>query len=103
MQKWLKSYFKKNFLGYFYPPNLPMQKIGSKWSLNRFLRGGALKAPPPTRCQFQRPLLVGLTVQSTIKIGDRYILNEITFYKLGHKKCKLSCFYTGYSDYTGCS
>ena len=37
----LKTYFKKNFLGYFYPPTLPMQinraKRASKW---------VFKAPP---------------------------------------------------------
>jgi len=42
----LKTHSKKFFIGYLYPPTLSMQKIGSKWSLNRFLEGQALKAPP---------------------------------------------------------
>ena len=53
----LKTHFKKFFLGYFYPQTLPMQKIESKWSLNRFLQ-----------CPFQRPLLVGLMLQILPKL-----------------------------------
>ena len=47
-----KSYFQgskpilKFFVGYFYPLTIPMQKKGSKWSLNMILQGWALKAPP---------------------------------------------------------
>ena len=71
----LKTHFEKNFLGYFYPPTLPMHKTGSKWSLNRFLKGVAFKAPP-TRCLFQRPLLVGL-----IKIRNAEVVIKVYFYK----------------------
>ena len=41
----LKTHFKKVFLGYFYTQTLPMQKIGLKWSKNRFLQGD-FKSPP---------------------------------------------------------
>ena len=47
----------------FIPQPFLCKKIGSKWSLNSFLQGRALKAPPPTQCPFQRPLLVGLKHQ----------------------------------------
>ena len=51
-----KNHFEKIFLGYFCPP---MQKIGSKWSLNRFL---------------QRPQLVGLIFQC---IKDPKIIKNV--------------------------
>ena len=57
----LKTHFKKIFLGYFYPPTLPMQKNRVKMVPKQvFTRAGIKSPPPPTRCPFQRPLLVGL-------------------------------------------
>ena len=57
----LKTYFKKIFLGYFCPPIKVMwknrAKRASKWVF--------IKVPPPNRCQFQRPLMVGLTLLYT--------------------------------------
>ena len=55
-----KTHFKKNFLGYFYPPALPMQKNLVRMVPKQVFTGGALKAPPSTQCRFQRPELVGL-------------------------------------------
>ena len=55
----LKTHFEKISLGYFYPLTLPMQKNRVKMVPKLVFTGGVLKAPP-TRCQFQRPLLVGL-------------------------------------------
>ena len=43
----LKTHFKKFFLGYFYPPTLPMQKNWVKMVPKQVFTGGALKAPPP--------------------------------------------------------
>ena len=56
---WSQNQIFKNFI---IPQPFLCKKIRSKWSLNRFLQGRALKAPPPTRCPFQRPLLVGLNI-----------------------------------------
>ena len=56
----LKTHSKKIFLGYFYPPTLPMQRNRVKIVPKQVFTGGALKASPPTQCQFQRPLLVWL-------------------------------------------
>ena len=57
----LKTHSKKFFIGYLYPPTLSMQKIRSKWSLNRFLEGRALNAPPTAQDAFERVWLVGLS------------------------------------------
>ena len=56
-----KTHFKKFSQVLFIPQPFLCYKIGSKWFLNRFLQGRALIAPPPSRCPFLRPLLVGLT------------------------------------------
>ena len=55
----LKPIFLKKFPRLFLSPNLSMQKIGSKWSLNRFLQGGALKAPPLLDVNSRGPFLQG--------------------------------------------
>ena len=52
-----KPIFKK-FLGYFYPPTLPMQNNRVKMVPKQVFTGGGFKSPPATRCPFQRPLLV---------------------------------------------
>ena len=49
-----KTYFKKFFWGYFYPPALPMQKNWAKKAFKLVFIGAGIKSP------FQRPLLVGL-------------------------------------------
>ena len=56
----LKTHFKKNSLGYFYPPTLPMQKNWVKMVPKQVFTRAGIKSPPPTRCPFLRPLLVGL-------------------------------------------
>ena len=46
MEFGLKTHFEKIFLGYFYPPTLPMQKNRVKMVPKQvFTGGGALKAP----------------------------------------------------------
>ena len=58
---WAKNLFQKNFPRLFLSPNqIYVKKTGPKGPLNGFYRGGALKAPPLNRSQFQRPLMVGL-------------------------------------------
>ena len=42
----LKTHFKKIFLGYFYPPTLPMQENRVRMVPKQVFTGGALKAPP---------------------------------------------------------
>ena len=58
----LKTYFKKFFLGYFCPPIKVMWKNRAKRASKWVFIGGGFKSPPPNRCQFQRPLMVGLKI-----------------------------------------
>ena len=54
----LKTHFEKIFLGYFYPPTLPMQKNWVKIVPKQVFTGAGFKSPP-SRCPFQRPFFVG--------------------------------------------
>ena len=58
----LKTYFKKIFLGYFCPPIKVMWKNRAKKASKWVFIGGGFKSPPPNWCQFQRVLMVGLTL-----------------------------------------
>ena len=58
----LKTNYKKFFLYYFCPPPLPMQKNWVKMVPKQVFIGAGFKSPPPYRCPFQRPLMVGLTL-----------------------------------------
>ena len=43
----LKTHFKKIFLGYFYPPTLPMQKNRVKMVPKQVFTRAGIKSPPP--------------------------------------------------------
>ena len=43
----LKTHSKKIFLGYFYPPTLPMQKNRVKMVPKQVFTGAGFKSPPP--------------------------------------------------------
>ena len=75
----LKTHFEKIFLGYLYPPTLPMQKIGSKWSLNRFLQGGGGLLKPPHVKTFLGTILTQFFAQEGL--GDKNNLG--IFFKMG--------------------
>ena len=57
----LKTFYK-NFPRLFLSPNPSYANKWVKIVRKQVFTGGALKASPPTQCQFQRPLLEGLIV-----------------------------------------
>ena len=70
----LKTYFQKIFLGYFCPPIKVMWKNWAKRASKWVFIGGVFKSPPPpNRCQFQRPLMVGLKMTRTSTQMNWYV------------------------------
>ena len=82
----LKTYFKKFFWGYFYPPTLPKQKNRAKRAFKWVFIGAGIKSPPPSWCPFQRPHLVGLSSFSYVKpcldflLSFNVIMDSIFFF-----------------------
>ena len=86
-QKWnflSPNQFLKKISRLYLSSKIPIPKKGSKWSLNRFLQVGALKAPSPYPCPFRRAFMIGLNwifrgnhLKRSKNFPDEYGLHEL--------------------------
>ena len=66
----LKTHFDKNFLGYFYPPTLPLLKKWVKMVPKQVFTGGALKFPPYSMSILEAAIKISLMIKK-LKITGR--------------------------------